>query len=164
VKQTYRVLAGLIALGVLVQAASVAFGWFDAISAVDSGTVIDGSYEGNAGHMIHGIVGMTVMPLLALILLIVSFFAKNAVPGAVKWAGIVFGVTLLQVALAFAAFSVPVVGALHGINALVLLGVAGRAGALTRETRAPGAGTAVGAGAVPIQRSGTSVTGSDLPA
>ena len=160
-KQTYRVLAGLIALGVLVQAGAVAFGWFDAINAVDSGEVIDGDYEGNAGHAIHGIVGMMVMPLLALVLLIVSFFARKAVPGAVKWAGIVFGVTLLQVALAFAAFSAPVIGALHGINALVLLGTAARAGALTRETRAAGTGQA--AGAVPSQRSGTSSTGSNLP-
>jgi hypothetical protein len=162
VKQTYRVLAGLIAVGVLVQAASVAFGWFDALSAVDAGTVIDGNYEGNAGHVIHGVVGMMVMPLLALILLVVSFFAGKVVPGAVKWAAIVFGVTLLQVALAFAAFSAPVIGALHGINALALLAVAGRAGALTRETRAAGTGTA--AGAVPSQRAGTSSTGSNLPA
>ena len=161
-KQTYRVLAGLIAVGVLIQAASVAFGWFDALSAVDAGTVIDGNYEGNAGHVIHGIVGMMVMPLLALILLIASFFARKVVPGAVKWAGIVFGVTLLQVALAFAAFSAPVIGALHGINALILLGAAGRAGALTRETRAAGTGTA--AGVVPSQRAGTSSTGSNLPA
>ena len=161
-KQTYRVFAGLIALGVLVQAAAVAFAWFDAISAIDSGTVIDGNYEGNAGHAIHAIVGMIVMPLLALILLIVSFFARNVVPGAVKWAGIVFGLTLLQVALAFAAFSAPVVGALHGINALALLGVAGRAAALTRGT---GTSTSTGtaAGGVPSQRTGTSSTGSNLP-
>ncbi len=160
-KQTYRVLAGLIALGVLVQAASVAFGWFDAISAVDSGEVIDGNYEGNAGHALHGIVGMMIMPLLGLILLILSFFATKSVPQARKWAGIVFGLIVLQVALAFAAFSAPVIGALHGINALVLLGAAARAGALTRETRAAGPGTA--AGAVPAQRTGTSSTGPNLP-
>ena len=159
-KQTYRVVAGLIALGVLVQAASVAFAWFDALSAVDSGTVIDGNYDGNAGHVIHGVVGMMVMPILALILLIVSFFARNVVPGAVKWAGIVFGLTLLQVALAFAAFSAPVIGALHGINALALLGVAGRAGALTRAT---GTSTGSAAGGVPSQRTGASATGSNLP-
>jgi hypothetical protein len=159
VKQTYRVLAGLIALGVLLQAASVAFGWFTELSAVDSGKVFDGEY--NAGHIAHSVVGLMVIPLLALILLIVSFFARNVVPGAVKWAGIVFGVTLLQIALAFAAFSAPIIGALHGINALVLLGTAGRAAAITRETRAPGTGT--DAGAVPTQRAGTSSTGSNLP-
>jgi hypothetical protein len=161
VKQTYRVLAGLIALGVLVQAASVAFGWFDALSAVDAGTVIDGNYEGNAGHMLHGMVGMMLIPLLGLILLIVSFFATKSVPQGRKWAGIVFGVIVLQVALAFAAFSAPIIGALHGINALVLLGVAARAGALTRETRVASHGTA--AGAVPGQRTGPSSTGSNLP-
>ena len=36
-KQTYRVIAGLVALGVLVQAAAIAFGWFDAIHELDSG-------------------------------------------------------------------------------------------------------------------------------
>ena len=153
-KQTYRVLAGLIALGVLVQAGAIAFGWFDAINAVDSGEVIDGDYEGNAGHAIHAIVGMMVMPLLGLIFLIASFFARKVVPGAVKWAGIVFGVTLLQVALAFAAFSAPVLGALHGINALVLFSTAVRASALTRDTRAAGTGPA--AGAVPSPRVDTS--------
>jgi hypothetical protein len=161
VKQTYRVLAGLIALGVLLQAGSVAYGWFDALSAVDAGTVIDGNYEGNAGHMLHGVLGMMVIPLLGLILLIVSFVAAKSIPQGRKWAGIVFGVTVLQVALAFAAFSAPVIGALHGINALVLLGAAARAGALTRETRAAGPGTA--AGAVPAQRTGTSSTGPNLP-
>jgi hypothetical protein len=161
VKQTYRVLAGLIALGVLIQAASIAFAWFDAMSAIDSGQVIDGNYEGNAGHMSHAIVGMLVMPVIGLILLILSFFATKSVPQARKWAGIVFGLIVLQVALAFAAFSAPVIGALHGINALALLGAAARAGALTQETRAAGTGTA--AGAVPTQRTGTSSTGSNLP-
>ena len=161
-KQTYRVLAGLIALGVLVQAAAIAFAWFDAMSAMESGQVIDGNYEGNAGHAIHAMVGMMVMPALGLIFLIASFFATKVVPRARKWAGIVFGVIVLQVALAFAAFLVaPVVGALHGINALALFACAVHAALLTRETRLAGTGSA--AGAVPAQRTGTSSTGSSLP-
>ena len=160
-KQTYRILAGLIALGVFVQASAVAFAWFEAISAIESGVVIDSGYR-NAGHLIHGMVGMNVMPLLGLVLLIVSFFAAKAVPGARKWAAIVFGVIVLQVALAFAAFIVaPILGALHGINALVLFGCAVRAALLTRESR--GAGTGTAAGAVPSQRTSTSPTGSNLP-
>ncbi len=131
-KQTYRVLSAVIALGVLVQAAAIAFGWFDAISEVDKGLVIDENYEGNAGHAIHAIVGMMVIPAVGLILLIVSFFARKTVPGAVKWGGIVLGLIVLQVALAFAAFSAPVLGALHGINALALLAAAGRAASLAR--------------------------------
>ena len=161
-KQTYRVIAGVIALGVLVQAAAIAFGWFDAISQLDKGLVIDENYEGNAGHVLHGMFGMFVMPLLGLILLIVSFFAAKTVPGARKWAGIVFGVIVLQVVLAIVAFSAPIVGALHGINALVILGSAARAGMLAQDTRAASPGGAPGD--VPSQRSGTSSTGSSLPA
>jgi hypothetical protein len=135
VKQTYRILAGLVVLGVLVQAAAIAFAWFDVLHQVDGGAVFDGNAEGNAGHAIHGIVGMAVVPAIALILLIVSFFANKVLPGAAKWGGIVFGLTVLQVALAFASFGAPVVGALHGINALLLAAAAGRAMALARTTR-----------------------------
>lgn len=162
-KQTYRVLASLIALGVLVQAGAIAFGWFDAIVAIEGGAVIDENFEPNAGHMTHHVVGMNVMPLLGLIFLIFSVFARKSVPGALKWGGIVFGVIILQIALAFAAFIVsPVLGALHGINALVLFGCAVRAALLTRESRPAGTGTT--AAAVPAQRTGTSSTGSNLPA
>ena len=132
-KQTYRVVSGLIALGVLVQAGAIALGWFTALHDVDNGLVIDDNYDGNVGHSVHGFVGFNIMPLLGLILLIVSFFAAKQVPGARKWAGIVFGLIVLQVALALFAFSVPALGALHGINALAVLGTAGRASMLGRE-------------------------------
>jgi hypothetical protein len=157
VKQTYRVLAGLIALGVLVQAAAIAFGWFDAIHDVDNGLVIDENYDGNAGHILHGIVGLYAIPLLGLVLLIVSFFAAKEVPGARKWAGIVFGLIILQVVLAFVAFAAPLVGALHGLNALAVLGTAGRAAALTREAR-----PARASGGVPVDVPAQS-TGSSAP-
>src|SRR4051794_22009558 len=148
-KQTYRVVSGLVALGVLVQAASVSFGWFEAISQVDKGLVIDAKYQGNAGHALHGIVGMYVMPLLGLILLIVAFFVAKAVPGARKWAGIVFGLILLQVALGMFAFGLPWLGALHGINALAVFATAGRASQLTRTGQ--GSGGLGGPPATPAQ-------------
>jgi heme A synthase len=164
-RQTYRAVASLVALGVLVQAAAVAFGWFQAISDIDNGMVFDQSYEGNAGHMLHGIVGMYVIPALGLILLIVSFFAARTVPSARKWAAIVFVLILLQVTLAFVAFGAPIVGALHGINALLVLGTAVRASMLARTagTATPAAPSA--AGGVPAQRSAsTTGTGADVPA
>ena len=153
-KQTYRVMAGLVALGVLVQAAAIAFGWFDAIHELDSGLVIDENYDGNAGHTLHWINGMYVMPLLGLSLLIVSFFARKEVPGAVKWAGIVFGLIVLQVVLAFVSFSAPIIGALHGINALLILGTAARAVALTRTTSVARRSSGVGYD-VPAQSTGS---------
>ena len=124
-RATYRVLAGLVAIGVVLQAMFIALGWFTVIKDLDDGLVIDKNYDGNIGHSLHGTIGMMVIPILAILLLIVSFFAH--VPGGVKWAAIVFGLVALQIALAFVAFGAPAVGALHGANALVLLGVSGMA-------------------------------------
>ncbi|WP_238018157.1 hypothetical protein KZZ52_35585 [Dactylosporangium sp. AC04546] len=130
-RSTYRVFAYLVAAGVLVQVASVAFAWFTVIQDIDAGGVFDKNAGANPGHLTHAIGGMAVIPLVALLFLIVSFFAK--VPGGVKWAGITFGLTALQVALAFVAFSAPVVGTLHGLNAFALLAVAAIAGHRVRR-------------------------------
>ncbi|NEA34483.1 hypothetical protein [Streptomyces sp. SID13031] len=126
-KSTYRVLALLIALGVVVQAMSVALGWFLVLKDVDGGAVFDKNTDFNFGQVTHSIVGIMLIPLLAIVLLIVSFFAGIA--GGVKWAAIIFGLVALQIALAFVAWGgIPAVGALHGLNALALLAVAGIAG------------------------------------
>jgi hypothetical protein len=155
VKQTYRVLSGLIALGVVVQAMAIALGGFGVLHDVDNGLVVDKNFQPNFGQTLHGIDGMYVIPVLGLALLIVSFFAAKSVPGASKWAGIVLGLIVLQVALAFVAFGAPVVGALHGINAFAVLGSAVRASMLTRES-AVARSSAPGAVGVPRQTSGSS--------
>lgn len=121
-RSAYRGLALLICLGVLVQAAAIAFGWFDVIKDLDDGAVFDKDSDLNAGHATHGIVGMTVMPLLGLLLLISSFFTK--VKGAAKWAGFVLLSIVLQVVMGIASFSLPAIGVLHGINAFVIFGLA----------------------------------------
>jgi hypothetical protein len=119
----YRVLASLIAIGVLVQAAAIAFGWFDVLSAEE--TVINDDWEDfPVGLAIHGIVGLMVMPLLGLLLFIVSFFTRSTVVGSVKWGGLTFLAIVVQVLLAFVAFGAAVVGVLHGVNAFVVLGLA----------------------------------------
>jgi hypothetical protein len=135
-RATYRVLAYLVAAGVFVQAGAIALGWFTTLHELDDGAVIDSSYEGNIGHSVHGTVGTMVIPLLVIALLIVSFFAKFA--GAVRYALIIFGLVVLQITLAFVAFGAPVVGALHGLNALVLLGVS-----ITAASRVPKGSPAV---------------------
>lgn len=121
-KKVYRGLALLIALGVVLQAAAIAYAWFEVLGAIDDGAVLNEDYDGNGGHMAHGIVGMTVMPLLALLLLAVSPFTK--LRGATTWAGLVLLATVAQVVLAFVSFGAAAVGVLHGVNAFVLLGVA----------------------------------------
>ncbi|TDO62428.1 hypothetical protein EV651_10642 [Kribbella sp. VKM Ac-2571] len=124
-RSVYRALAGLIAILVIVQAMAIALAWFTVLKDVDGGLVFDKNSDANVGHMIHTIVGSGVIPLLAILLLIVSFFAK--VDGGVKWALYVFGLVALQFGLAALSFSVSAVGALHGLNAFVLMAVAGMA-------------------------------------
>ncbi|QTE30675.1 hypothetical protein [Pengzhenrongella sicca] len=139
-KSAYRVLALLIALGVAVQAASIAYGWFQVISDVDAGAVYTSDTELNAGHALHGTVGVMVIPLLAVALLIVAFFAR--LRGGVRSAVIIFVLVVVQIALAFAAFGAPIVGALHGLNALAILGTALTASRLGSRPRAGAAAPA----------------------
>jgi hypothetical protein len=126
-RTAYRVLATLLPIGVVVQAASIAFALFQISKEIDDGAVIDKNYvdsnSGSAGlgFAIHAIDGQMVIPLIALLLLIVSFFAH--VRGGVRLAAIAFGVVVLQVVLAFASFGVPGIGFLHGMNALAVFGV-----------------------------------------
>ena len=142
-KATYRVLAYLVALGVAVQAATIAFAYFGLGKWIEDGGVLDkatmesegAGFTGVVGFMIHGITGEMVIPALALILLVVSFFAK--VPGGVLWAGIVVLLTVLQVALGFLSFAVVGLGLLHGINALALFAVAAMAAHRAVTTTAP---------------------------
>lgn len=127
-KSAYRVLAGLTCLLVLVQAAAIAFGTFGIISFVEDGNDYTkaigeerAAEAGGIGQNIHSF-GAMAIALVAIVLLIVSFFAK--IDGGVKWAGIVFAAVLLQWVFAIIAFSAPVVGLLHGLNAFVIFGTA----------------------------------------
>ena len=131
-KTAYRALAYLLAGLVLVQAAAIAYAiaglgyWVSEDGGVLDKALMesdDPEFSGLTGFMVHGMNGMMVIPLLSLVLLIVSFFAK--IPGGVKWAGFVLLAVVAQIALAFGAFAAaPVLGWLHGMNALVIVGLA----------------------------------------
>jgi hypothetical protein len=150
-RAVYRFFAGLIAFEVLVQAASVAYGFFGIGKYIEDGhtvnkSMIDDSnvsFTGLGGLALHGINGMMLIPLIGLLFLIVSFFAK--VPKGVMWALITFGLIIVQVALGLFAHSVPALGILHGPNAIVLFGAAVMAAMqskkpVTSEAAAPVAG------------------------
>jgi uncharacterized protein DUF6220 len=122
VRATYRILAMSIAIGVVLQAAFIAAAWFSVLHDTDSGAVYDKNTDYNWGQSAHQILGMMIMPLLALLLLLVSFFAR--IPGGVQWAGITVALVVLQIVLAYAGFGAPIVGTLHGLNAFALAGVA----------------------------------------
>ena len=142
-KTVYRVLAYLIALGVVVQAMAIVLGMFGLSNWVEDGGVLDKAaldsdqslFDEEVGFAIHAIDGMLIIPLISLALLIVSFFAH--VPGGVKWAGLVLLLVVVQVLLGFIGHAVPVIGALHGLGAFLLLGAALNAARLSRTAPTP---------------------------
>ena len=91
-RATYRVLAYLLALEVVVQAAAIAWAVFGLSTWIENGGVLDKAgmesdgtaFDGVLGFAIHGINGQMIVPAIALILFVVSFFARF--PGAVAWA------------------------------------------------------------------------------
>lgn len=125
-KAAYQGLARLIALGVVLQAAFVAYGMFTVFNEANAGRAFTEDTPYNLGQTLHSIVGLMVIPLLVLLLLVVSFFAK--VPGGTKLAGVVVALAAVQIVLALVSFPVPALGLLHGVNAFALAGVAGYAG------------------------------------
>src|SRR5439155_2907316 len=78
-KATYLWLTRLIAVGVVLQAAFVAYGTFEILNGASHGKAFTGDSEYNTGQLLHSIFGVMIIPALALILLIVSFFAR--IPG-----------------------------------------------------------------------------------
>jgi hypothetical protein len=134
----YRVLAYLIAGLVVVQAAAMAFGVAGISHAVKTGGVVDRSaFDGDpdafpeaTGLVLHEINGGIVIPALALVLLVVSVVAK--VPRGSWWAGGVLLLIMVQTMLGYSAADLPALGALHGVNALLLFTTALFAGRRAR--------------------------------
>ncbi|MHC1560900.1 DUF6220 domain-containing protein [Actinomycetospora sp. C-140] len=128
-RTTYRVLAWILALEVVVQAAAIAWAVFGLTTWIEGGGVLDAAaiqsdvqFDGVVGFMVHGMNGQIIVPAVALILLVVSFFAK--LPRGVAYAATLFGLVVVQVLLGMVAHAVPALGMLHGAVALAILVVA----------------------------------------
>jgi hypothetical protein len=159
-RTAYKVLAYLVAAEVAVQAMVMVWAiaglgkWVNGGGVFDK-SVIEGNIETGAmpfpevlGILVHGINGMFVVPGLALVLLIVSFFTK--VPGAIKWALVVFALVVVQGQLGFLGHEFPLSGALHGLNAMALFGVALYAGRRLRAAAPAAVGEEQAHAAMPV--------------
>lgn len=131
-RSAYKYLAYAVDALILLQAAMIAWAVFGLSKWIEDGNSLtkakmDGntfSFTEERGFMIHGINGQMLIPLVGLVLLIISFFAK--VPEGPKWAGMLFGGIVLQVALGMLSHGVPALGAVHGLWALLLFWLAYR--------------------------------------
>jgi hypothetical protein len=129
-KTAYRVFAYLVAAEVVVQAMLIAWAVAGLGKWVNGGGVFDKSvmeseetpFPEVLGVPLHGLNGMFVIPVIALVLLILSFFTK--LRGASKWAGLLFALVIVQGQLGFLGHEAPIAGAVHGFNALLLFSVA----------------------------------------
>ena len=125
-----RALFFLLAAEVIVQGMAIAFAiaglgkWVDDGHSATKALFEDDNadFGGKTGFMIHGINGMMAIPVLVLVLLIISFFAK--VPGATKRAGILFGLVVVQVVLGIASHGAPILIVLHVLNAFAIFSMA----------------------------------------
>jgi hypothetical protein len=141
-RTAYKVLAYLAVIEVAIQAMVVVWAMAGLGKWIQEGGVADKSLiesEGTAfpeelGFVVHGINGIFVIPGIALLLLITSFFTK--VRGAIKWTIIVFVLAVVQGQLGFLGHEIPAIGLLHGLNALALFSAAIYAGRRMR-TAAP---------------------------
>jgi hypothetical protein len=131
-RSAYKYLAYAIDVLILVQAAAIAWAVFGLSKWIEDGNSLtkakmDGdtfAFTEERGFMIHGINGEILIPLIALILLIVSFFAN--VPEGPKYAGMLFVAIVLQVVLGLVSHAVPALGFIHGFWALLLFFLAYR--------------------------------------
>jgi hypothetical protein len=134
-RTVYRGLAFLVALEVALQAMFIVYGdaglglWIENDGGVVDKATFETAFESGEApfpefqaFILHGMNGMMVIPTLALLLVISSFFAK--VPRGVAFAFGVLGLVVLQVTLGLMGHSIAALGALHGLNALALFSTA----------------------------------------
>jgi hypothetical protein len=128
-RRTYHVLGYIIAVEVVIQAMMIATAvaglshWIDDGATVNKKVIDDHpSFTGSFGFPVHAINGEMLIPLIALVLLVISFFAKVA--GGTRWALYILGLVVLQVVLGVSQGDVPYLGLLHGANAFALVVVA----------------------------------------
>jgi hypothetical protein len=152
-RATYLWLSRLLALLVVVQAMTIVFAVSGLFSwVINDGGVLDEStykswqdspptWTGAIGHGIHLLAGERVIPVIALLLLIVSFFAK--VPKGVAIAAVLFVLVLAQTVSGIKGHAMPYLGLWHGLGAFLIFGAA-MAGAMAAK-KAPDAAASVSA-------------------
>jgi hypothetical protein len=116
-RTAYKVVAHIIAVAVVIQAALIAWALFGLIPSLQVGIVPDGP---PIAAILHGRIGMYGAPILVLALLVIALLAHAGL----KWALWLVLAVAVQIALAFAAFDASWVGLLHGANAFAIIALA----------------------------------------
>jgi hypothetical protein len=122
VQTVYRYWAGLVFLAVVVQVAFAGFGAFGVANDVADGkSVNEDRFDDLWG--LHTGWGYLVL-LFALVLLVIAAAARLGKRRVLHTVGL-FGLVIVQILLAWFGEEVPAIGALHPLNAFLVLGASG---------------------------------------
>jgi Family of unknown function (DUF6220) len=112
----YRWLSSLLFAAIVVQVGIAGYGAFEAIHKADKAAVSKKAIED--GFNAHAALGGLI--LVVMLALLVVAVAGRLGPVNVRWAGGIVLLGILQYILGVTSTSVPVLGVLHGVNALAL--------------------------------------------
>lgn len=120
-RTVYRFWISILAVAVLVQIAFAGYGAFYATDKVHDATIDESTFEDGFG--LH--IGFGYLILLGVLLaVIIALLARPGKKTVLLTVG-AFGLVILQIVLAWTGGTVPAVGALHALNALVIAGLLG---------------------------------------
>lgn len=120
-RTVYRFWAWVVFAAIILQVGFAGYGAFYVAHKADKGTVDQSKFEDGFG--LHAGFGYIVV-LLGLILLLLAL-AGRVRGRRLGMTGLLFGLLIVQVLLAWFGFDMPVIGFFHPVNALVLFALSG---------------------------------------
>ena len=134
-RPVFNFLSSLLFVAVVIQVGLAGYGVFNALHKAKSGPVTKQTIEN--GFDPHGLVGTVVLGVMVLLLLVAAA-GKLGQPW-LKWSIGLLVLGVIQMILGVASSSVPLLGFVHGINALAIYAGAALLAhrAWTREKHAP---------------------------
>jgi hypothetical protein len=119
----FRIWSSLVSLAIIVQVGLAAYGGFHAVNESDDKGVIGKKAVSN-GFDAHAALGYIIL-LAAIVLVVLAFLSRANGPWRPRWSGLILGLIVVQVLLAWLGGAAAWLGVLHGMNALAVAGVAG---------------------------------------
>ena len=120
-RAVYKYWASIVYLAVVLQIGFAGYGAFFVAKEVEGATIDEDKFMDGWG--LHAGFGYLVV-LLGLVLLILAFAGRLG-GRMIKYTGLLFGLLILQVLLAWFGFEVPLIGVFHPLNAVALAGLSG---------------------------------------
>jgi heme A synthase len=120
-RSTFRYLTSVLFVAVVLQVMLAAFGAFDAVHKSKHVPITRKTIDNGFGP--HSVLGYVIV--LVMVLLVITAATGGVGPGPLRMAGALLACGILQIILGVVSESAPVVGVLHGLNALAIFSLSG---------------------------------------